>query len=221
MGDQLALELEQRLLNSQHFGLLHARPHPNSTAKQTKGKAMAATTSTITAAAAVTRTTTTASSSSAIVETEDDGQEGDDSDDGDNEDEGEIQDKGSDRCEDKGYVPLPGHKLARDHLGTLLQWLVCMQKVCGIYIHSSNMLRDITSQDNSFYDKSYRDNLFAMMCIQQIDAASGQGQGLAPEGTSTGAEGMGEEGEDEVIDDATNDDTGSGGEAGNWSVRAR
>ena len=47
----------------------------------------------------------------------------------DSDDDEDNQDKGSDRCEDKGYVPLPGHKLARDHLGTLLQWLVCMQKV--------------------------------------------------------------------------------------------
>ena len=60
-----------------------------------------------------------------------------------------------------------------------------------------------------------------MVCLQQIDAASGQGQGLAPDGTSTGTEAMGEEGEDEVIDGATNDDAGGGGEAGNWSVRAR
>ena len=56
--------------------------------------------------------------------------------------------------------------------------------------------------------------LIDMVCIQQIDAASGQGQGLAQEGST--AEGGGEEGEDEVVDGSEN-----GGGAGNWSVRAR
>ena len=56
--------------------------------------------------------------------------------------------------------------------------------------------------------------LIDMVCIQQIDAASGQGQGLAQEGTT--AEGGGDKGEDEVVDGSDN-----GGGAGNWSVRAR
>lgn len=144
-------------------------------------------------------TTTIASSSSstaivaetAVVDNDDE----EDGNDNDNENEENMTTTSPDKNKDKGYIP--GHKLARDHLGTLLQWLVCMQK---------------------------------------IDAASGQGQGLAQEGRNSGYTGSssnwvdgggGVDGwnddDDNIVDDS--DNTGDGnngnGSGGNWSVRAR
>lgn len=82
-----------------------------------------------------------------------------------------------------------------------------------------SMSRSIDTQ----YTHTNNCHHYRRMCVHslQIDAASGQGQGLTQDNTTT--EGGMEVGEDDDIFDgpAGSDGNNSSGGAGNWSVRAR